>query len=132
MSIVLFRIILPVTDIEKACRFYQHVLESPGERVSSGRHYFDCGSTLLACYDPVADGDTEHSWRYHPHQYLYFSVADLEACYQRIARLSPPSLGQILEQPWGERLFYLTDPWQNQLSFVDRQSCFTGKVKSTC
>jgi len=51
----LFRVILPVTDIEKARTFYGLVLGTPGERVSPGRHYFDCGGTLLACYDPVAD-----------------------------------------------------------------------------
>ena len=31
----------------------------PGSRVSSGRHYFDCGGTILACYDALADGDAE-------------------------------------------------------------------------
>jgi catechol 2,3-dioxygenase-like lactoylglutathione lyase family enzyme len=53
----LFRVILPVTDIEEAKKFYGLVLGMPGERVSPGRHYFDCGGTVLACYDPVADGD---------------------------------------------------------------------------
>jgi hypothetical protein len=28
-------------------------------RVSGGRHYFDCGGAILACYDALADGDPE-------------------------------------------------------------------------
>ena len=53
----LYRVILPVTDIEAARGFYESVLGAPGERVSPGRHYFDCEGTILACFDPQADGD---------------------------------------------------------------------------
>jgi hypothetical protein len=59
----LFRVILPVSDIEAAASFYARLLEMPGTRVSSGRHYFDCGGTILACYDALADGDSEPSDR---------------------------------------------------------------------
>lgn len=52
----LYRVSLPVPDIAQAARFYGEV-EAPGERVSPGRHYFDCAGTILALYDPVADGD---------------------------------------------------------------------------
>lgn len=55
----LFRVILPVTDIEAAASFYARLLGIPGSRVSGGRHYFDCRGTILACYDPLADGDLE-------------------------------------------------------------------------
>ena len=51
----LFRVIQPVDDIELAARFYAQLLGFAGERVSPGRHYFDCGGTILACYDPVRD-----------------------------------------------------------------------------
>jgi len=53
----LFRVILPVSDIERAAAFYKSVLGVAGVRVSSGRHYFDCDGTILACFDPNADGD---------------------------------------------------------------------------
>ena len=53
----LFRVILPVSDIEAAASFYARLLAMPGTRVSSGRHYFDCGGTILACYDAFAEGD---------------------------------------------------------------------------
>src|SRR5882672_8091887 len=80
----LFRVILPVTDIEAAKRFYGLVLGIPGQRVSPGRHYFDCGGTVLACYDPVADGDgLQEGWKHHPRQYVYFAVSDLDATHQQ-------------------------------------------------
>ena len=62
----LYRVILPVKDIESAVRFYSQVFEQAGERVSPGRHYFECGGVVLACYDPVADGDDLASgWTHH-------------------------------------------------------------------
>ena len=56
-SIRLFRVIMPVTNIEEATKFYSALLDQPGFRVSSGRHYFECGGVILAVYDAVADGD---------------------------------------------------------------------------
>lgn len=81
----LYRIILPVPDIERAAAFYSTVLETPGQRVSQGRHYFHCGGTILACYDPAADGDGGNDdWKFHPLQYFYFAVADLEGALTRV------------------------------------------------
>jgi catechol 2,3-dioxygenase-like lactoylglutathione lyase family enzyme len=37
----LFRIVLPVSDIRAATRFYTAVLGAPGVPVSPGRVYFD-------------------------------------------------------------------------------------------
>ena len=73
----LFRVILPVANIDPAASFYARLLGMPGDRVSSGRHYFDCGGTILACYDALADGDAEQVGP-NP-QYVYFSVDDLDA-----------------------------------------------------
>jgi hypothetical protein len=56
----LYRVILPVRGIDSAAAVYARLLEKPGARISPGRHYFDCGGTILACYDPVADGDIGH------------------------------------------------------------------------
>ena len=61
MNVRLYRVILPVGDIGIAAEFYGTLLSSPGERVSPGRHYFNCGGTILACYDPVADAVTVES-----------------------------------------------------------------------
>ena len=124
----LFRVILPVTEIEKAKTFYGLVLGIPGERVSPGRHYFECGGTVLACYDPVADGDgLEEGWKHHPRQYLYFAVSDLDATHQRTIDAGGSIVeGGIQRMPWGERMFWAKDPFGNPISFVDDKTLFTG------
>ena len=48
----LFRVIVPVSDIDAAARFYEELLGLPGKRVSSGRHYIDCEGTILALFSP--------------------------------------------------------------------------------
>jgi catechol 2,3-dioxygenase-like lactoylglutathione lyase family enzyme len=53
----LFRVILPVNDIEKAQKLYSSLLNMERKRVSSGRHYFQCGGTIFASFDPRRDGD---------------------------------------------------------------------------
>jgi uncharacterized glyoxalase superfamily protein PhnB len=125
----LYRVILPVRDIAKAAEIYERLLQAPGMRVSPGRHYFDCGGTILACYDPVADGDGEQGgWRHHPSQYFYFAVADLEAALQRAREVGCEIVdGGIQRMPWGERMFWARDPFGNPISFVDERSVFTGK-----
>jgi predicted enzyme related to lactoylglutathione lyase len=124
----LFRVILPVTDIDKAKNFYGLVLGTPGERVSPGRHYFDCGGTILACYDPAADGDGLHEgWKHHPQQYVYFAVSDLDATYQQAMDAGCQIVeGGIQKMPWGERMFWAKDPFGNPISFVDESTLFTG------
>jgi predicted enzyme related to lactoylglutathione lyase len=123
----LYRTILPVTDIEQAAAFYAAVLGIPGQRVSPGRHYFHCGGTILACYDPVADGDGDNDdWHFHPHQYLYFAVADLENVLARIESAGGTIDRPIETMPWGERLFYARDPSGTRISFVDERTLFTG------
>ena len=123
----LYRVILPVPDIEQAAAFYGAVLETPGQRVSSGRHYFSCGSTILACYDPVADGDgKQNDWRFHPFQYFYFAVSNLEAVLARVQKAGGTIDKDIQTMPWGERLFYASDPFGSRISFVDEHTLFTG------
>ena len=116
--------ILPVTDIEAAASFYAGLLGMPGTRVSAGRHYFDCGGTILACYDALADGDAEPV---HPNpQYLYFGVDDLDAAYERAQRAGCGELTGVEVRPWGERSFYARDPFENPICFVDARTLFTG------
>lgn len=123
----LYRVILPVNDIDRAARFYGKLLDHPGERVSPGRHYFDCGGTILACYDPTADGDeVGEGWRHHPLQYVYFAVPDLEAVFRRAEEAHAGQLEPIAKMPWGERMFYAVDPFGNPISFVDEKTIFTG------
>ena len=121
----IFRIILPVSDIERAANFYGKLLGSPGERISLGRHYFLCGDVMLACFDPRADGDTFDA-RPNP-DHLYIATDDLEGAYTRAAEAGAgndrvPS--GIETRPWGERSFYITDPFGNPLCFVDEKTIF--------
>ena len=123
----LYRVILPVADIERAATFYGTVFGTPGQRISDGRHYFRCGGTILACYDPVADRDGEQSgWRFHPCQYLYFAVPDLEATLARVETARGTIDAGIETMPWGERLFYARDPFGSRICFVDDRTLFTG------
>jgi len=93
MNIRLYRVILPVHDIDRATAFYAALLGVSGERVSPGRHYFDCGGTILTCHDPVADGDGKgEGWSHHFNQYVYFSVDDLEAVFIKAQDLPCQSL----------------------------------------
>ncbi len=127
MAINLFRVIQPVNDIEKATLFYSEIFGDKGERVSPGRHYFECGSTILACYDPLADGDEiGGGWQHHDNQYLYFSIPDLDALLDRVRNAGGEIVSEIEVMPWGERIFYATDPFGNPISFVDQDTVFLG------
>ena len=121
----LFRVILPVTDIEVAASFYARLLAMPGTRVSSGRHYFDCAGTILACYDALADGDPEPVGP-NP-QPVYLSVDHLDAAHARAGEAGCRELTAIEVRPWGERSFYARDPFENPICFVDSQTLFTGE-----
>jgi uncharacterized protein involved in tolerance to divalent cations/uncharacterized glyoxalase superfamily protein PhnB len=121
----LYRVIVPVTDLHRAVAYYRQVLGQPGERVSPGRHNFDCGGTILACYDPQADGD-ERQLPPNP-EHLYLAVADLEAVFARAQAAGGRWIEEaIAARPWGERSFYVQDPFGNPLCFVDAATVFTG------
>jgi uncharacterized glyoxalase superfamily protein PhnB len=126
MSARLYRVILQVSDIEQAARFYSRIFGVAGQRVSKGRHYFDCGGTILACFDPRADGDGFDASPNPDHVYL--AVDDLEEIFNRAQAAGCISIDdQIATQPWGERMFYAKDPFGNPIAFVDQATVFTGK-----
>ena len=112
------------------------MLGSEGRRVSPGRHYFECEGTILACFDPEADGDG-YAAKPNPEP-LYLAVSDLRATYDacraagaRLAAGAPPGvgpLGEIAKRPWGEESFYASDPFGNPICFVSRASVFTGRA----
>lgn len=121
----LYRVILPVSNIEAAAVFFAAVLQQPGARISPGRHYFGCGGVILACFDPRADGDP---WDATPNpDHVYFAVPDLEACFERVTAQKGSAIREPIQtQPWGERSFYCSDPFGNKLCFVDERTLFTG------
>ena len=121
----LFRVILPVGEIEAAAEFYSVLLGMEGKRVSGGRHYFDCGGTILACFDPRADGDGFDA-RPNP-DCVYFAVDDLQGCFVRAKELGCQVIDEnIKTQPWGERSFYAKDPFGNPICLVDQETVFVG------
>ena len=131
----LYRVILPVTEIEQAVRFYTEILGEPGRRVSGGRHYFGAGEpadAVLACYSPEDDGDTPRygtQWHPHPLQYVYFSVDDLEGARDRCLSAGAVNVTDIDEMPWGETKSYAQDPFGNPISFVQTGTEFLGNAQ---
>jgi catechol 2,3-dioxygenase-like lactoylglutathione lyase family enzyme len=130
----LYRVIVPVDDVESAAHFYSTLFGQPGARVSPGRHYFACGDVTLALYSPKADGDRRDPRPNFDH--VYFAVDDLDEVHRRAEQLGGLSMetgdgrlpmGQIATRPWGERSFYVRDPFGNPLCFVDSRTLFTGK-----
>lgn len=128
----LFRVILQVDDLDKAEAFYGKLLDDPGRRIPyASRHYIDCGPVILALVDVTAGGEEAKPLP----DYIYFSVEDLDRVYERARELGclstedvhGASAGEIVVRPWGERSFYVKDPWGNGLCFVDSESLFTGR-----
>ena len=126
--IKVYRIILPVNNINNAAEFYSSLLEQQGERVSPGRHYFKCGDVILACYDSKADGD---KIEIPPNpEHIYFSVDDLDRIFSKAQKAGFNELDENIEiRPWGERSFYGKDPFGNPLCFVDSKTIFTSNIK---
>jgi uncharacterized glyoxalase superfamily protein PhnB len=128
----LFRIALQVGDLDKAAEFYSKLLDDQGRRIPRGsRHYFDCGPVILALVD-VSAGELEPK---PIPDYVYFAVSDLDQVYERAKAMNclakedvhGAAAGEIAKRPWGERSFYVEDPWGNGLCFVDEGTLFTGK-----
>ena len=135
MAPPLYRIILQVDNLDKAEEFYGKLLGDRGRRIPRGsRHYIDCGPVILALVDVNGEGIPGLEPKPLP-DYIYFAVSDVEAVYQRAQELQclstedvhGESAGDLVKRPWGERSFYVHDPWGNGLCFVDDNTLFTGK-----
>jgi uncharacterized glyoxalase superfamily protein PhnB len=129
----LFRIALQVGDLAQAGEFYAKLLDDPGIPIPRGsRHYFNCGPVILALVD-VAKGAGETPQP--TPDYIYFAVNNLEEIFERAKamnclcqdRYHDQQAGEIVMRPWGERSFYVEDPWGNGLCFVDETTLFTGR-----
>jgi uncharacterized glyoxalase superfamily protein PhnB len=86
---------------------------------------------ILALVDVTAGGEDAKPLP----DYIYFSVEDLDEVHERARELGclstedvhGASAGDIVVRPWGERSFYVKDPWGNGLCFVDSETLFTGR-----
>jgi predicted enzyme related to lactoylglutathione lyase len=125
----LFRITLEVGDLAKASEFYARLFNDPGQGHPGARHYFNCGGVIVAVLDPSRGGLAPQPNA----KSLYFAVDDLEAVYERakaLDALAPYQVhgapaGEIVDRPWGERSFYVVDPWGNDLCFVEEGTLYT-------
>jgi len=125
----IFRVTLEVSNIQEAAGFYAKLLGQEGKGHPGGRHYFDCGGVILSVLDPTGGGLTPTPGP----KSLYFAVSDLEAVHARakaLKALAPFKVhgepaGEPLKRPWGERSFYVTDPWGNELCFVQEGTLYT-------
>ena len=101
----LFRVTIEVSDLEKATTLYSDLLATPGKRHPGARHYYDCGGVILA-------------------------VLDVHARAQELGVLAPYQVhGQpaadVITRPWGEKSFYVVDPWGNDLCFCEDGTLYT-------
>ena len=127
----MFRIALQVGDLAAAAEFYAKLLDDPGIPIPRGsRHYFNCGSIILALVDVAKGGEKPQPTP----DYIYFAVNNLEEIFERAKALNcladdryhDQEAGQIVKRPWGELSFYVEDPWGNGLCFVDEKTLYTG------
>ena len=64
---------------------------------------------------------------------LFFAVDDLDAVHvraERLGLLAPYDVhgepaGAVITRPWGERSFYVVDPWGNDLCFCQDGTLYT-------
>jgi catechol 2,3-dioxygenase-like lactoylglutathione lyase family enzyme len=125
----LFRVTLEVAGLDAATDLYRELLGLDGERHRGARHYFDCGGVILALLD-VAQGGLVPT---PGPKSIYLAVDDVDEVQQRAARLevlAPYQVhgepaGEVLERPWGERSFYVVDPWGNDLCFCAEGTLYT-------
>lgn len=125
----LFRVTLEVADLERATQLYAALFGVDGQRHPGARHYFDCGGVTLAVLD-VSQGGMPPT---PGPKSLYFAVDDVESVHARADRLGvlapyqvhgePAS--EVLTRPWGERSFYVVDPWGNDLCFCENGTLYT-------
>ncbi len=125
----IFRITCEVSSLDEAATFYSKLLGTPGKRHPGARHYFDCGGVILSVIDVTQGGLTPTPGP----KSIYFAVDDLDAAHARaksLKALAPykvhgQSAAEAIERPWGERSFYVVDPWGNDLCFVEEGTLYT-------
>ena len=89
----LYRVIVPVPNIDQAAAYYESLLGLPGKRVSSGRHYLDCEGTILALFSPREDTDPFEPRSNQGHLYLAVDGLSAKAGQHQSRNSSRPSHG---------------------------------------
>jgi lactoylglutathione lyase len=97
-------IVLFVSDVERAARFYRDQLGLEQVYESEGRLALQCGPVRLLLHP------TEEPARGGSNVELYFQVEDVD---EAVSRLRADGVGVLLEptdEPWGERNAGILDP----------------------
>jgi predicted enzyme related to lactoylglutathione lyase len=124
-----FRLNIEVADLPAAIAFYSKLLGIEGRKQAGARCYFQAGPVTLQVLDVSRSHEPQPAAKA-----LYFTVRDLEAAFERareLGCLSTESVhdepgGGIVVRPWGERSFYVEDPWKNPLCFVEEGTVYAG------
>jgi len=125
----LFRVTLEVADLERATQLYAALFGLDGQRYPGARHYFDCGGVIVAVLDVSRGGMPPTPGP----KSLYFAVDDVDIVHARAEQLGVLAPYQVhgepasavITRPWGERSFYVVDPWGNDLCFCENGTLFT-------
>jgi len=125
----LFRVTLEVADLERATQLYAALFGLDGQRYPGARHYFDCGGVIVAVLDVSRGGMPPTPGP----KSLYFAVDDVEIVHARAEQLGVLAPYQVhgepasavITRPWGERSFYVVDPWGNDLCFCENGTLYT-------
>ncbi|HKB28865.1 MAG TPA: VOC family protein [Candidatus Limnocylindrales bacterium] len=125
----LFRVTLEVADLERATQLYAALFGLVGQRYPGARHYFDCGGVIVAVLDVSRGGMPPTPGP----KSLYFAVDDVDAVHARAEQLGVlapyqvhgEAAGAVITRPWGERSFYVVDPWGNDLCFCENGTLYT-------
>lgn len=125
----MFRLNIEVGDLDQAAESYGELFGLEGRKQAGSRVYFTCGPVTLQVVD-VSSTSKPHALP----KALYFTVRDLEAVHARASELGWLSKekvhgergGEIVMRPWGERSFYVDDPWNNQFCFVEEGTIYPG------
>ena len=122
----LFRVTLEVADLDAATQLYTDLFGQDGQRHPGARHYFDCGGVIVAVLDVSRGGMTPTPGA----KSLFFAVDDVDAIHARADRLGVLAPYDVHGEPagvvtWGERSFYIVDPWGNDLCFCENGTLYT-------
>lgn len=118
-----FRIAIPVSQIDHSREFYEQVLGLDVDDTVPRRLYFHCGDVIVALIDWTVDNRTELQ---PTPDNIYLATGELDAVYERAVAAGARIVSPVELRAWGERSFYCLDPDGNQLCFVDDTTLFLG------
>lgn len=109
---VLAEICLLTSDVLRLSAFYKKVLNTTSDSDDPVHQAIQTDGALLTLYNDGAVSE-------HPNGNLYlaFTVADVDAEYERLCRLGVDILEPPTTRPWGARNMLFSDPDGNRITF---------------